>query len=952
MPSSPSMSRLLVRIAIVLVVWLSPALLLAQLEQRQPSPSSMSSGESRSRSPGTAQVRGRVTDKSGRPLQGVTLFVDQRHGTASDAEGQFTIGDLTPGSYTLRARYIGYASDSISVQVEENKIEPVAVTLAPASTSLGVVRVEAGRLNGQALSLNRQRVAENLVSVSSSQEIEALPNANAADAFSRLPGVSLQRHEGEGAAVQIRGMDGNLSNTTINGAHMSGKSEDNTGGDRRVYLDGVPAALLGAVQLNKTVTPDMDADAIGGTAAIETKSADAAPGFHFSGSYGRSDLMAASQRLVALTYGHRFNNKTALFVGYSTDNNARVYDDVEPTYARIKLPTGDSATIPAGTSAREYYTDRTRSGATARLDWSPADNTTLAISGIFSRFADYGTRYRQDHLLTATTVTPANAFTGTGTGMQATSNVQRRTPLDLTGMLGGKGTTFFGANTLDYSTTYSMDVYQRIDGRDLTFAQKKLNGSYDWTNPNYPEISPTGTYSDPTQFAFKSLKTDDEFSLGQDFAAALNFTMPGVTGDYSSAWKFGAKFRGERKEYNDAILNFNLNPGQVYTLATVLGKYSNPAHYWGHYPIAFSPDDHPAEQYLINNPGVLSVDPTTSLASALAQFSGSEKIASEYVAYTIDIDRAHLLFGLRAEQTSTSYNANATVPGTLTTNPVTGGLNYTDIFPNAQLKYALDDRTNLRLAVTTSMGRPLYSQIAPSVTLTSGAQPTDPNAISTGNPNLKAMTSVNEDIMLEHFLPGVGLIDLGLFAKQISNYIYSAAFVYSGAPYDGYHGTRPENTNKGTLEGAEAAWMQRFEFLPGLLSGIGIDANGTYTQSNTSTPTRSSFDLPRQSKWNGNLAATYGLGPVAARITYQYNGPYIYKLGDGTPSPTTGDTYMMPHTQVDASLNLEMSNRSQFVLQVLNLNNAPFGFYTGTSRTFIQKEFYGVTTTAAIRFTY
>jgi TonB-dependent receptor len=945
--SSSSTTRLALTLAL-----LAPIGLAAQMLPSQASRTPAAASESHQRSTGSARLHGRVTDKNARPLQGVTVFIDQRHGTSSDAEGQFAIGDLTPGSYVVRARFIGYASDSVTVKVGDSAAEPLTIMLAEMSTSLSAVRVEAGRLDGQALSVNRERVAENLISVSTAEEIAALPNANAADAFSRLPGVSIQRHEGEGASVQIRGIDGNLTNTTINGAHMSGKSEDNTGGDRRVYLDGVPAALLGSVQLNKTLTPDMDADAIGGSAGIETKSADAAPGFRFSGSYGRSDLKSAAQWLGTASFGRRFNNRTALFVGYSTDYNARIYDDVEPTYARIKLSTGDSATIPAGTSAREYYTDRSRTGTTARLDWSPSDNTTLAISGLYSRFADYGTRYRQDHLLTASSVTPTGALTGSGTGMQATSNVQRRTPLDQTGMFGGRGTTVLGANVLDYSMNYSMDQYQRKDGRDLTFAQKKLTGTYDWTNPLYPEISPAGTYSDATLFNFKSLKTDDENSLGQDFATAVNLTIPVTTGNYAAAFKFGAKYRAEQKEYNDAILSYVLNPGQVYTLATVLGTYSNPNHYWGHYPIAFSPDDHPAEQYLITNPSVLSVDPTTALASALAQFSGSERIASAYAAYNVDIDRAHLLIGLRAEQTSSTYNANATVPGTLTTAPVTGGITYTNIFPNAQLRYALDDRTNLRVALTTSMARPLYSQLAPSVSLASGAQPTDPNAISTGNPNLKAMTSVNQDLLLEHFLPGVGLVEVGLFAKQISNYIYSAAFVYSGAPYDGYHGTRPENTSKGTLEGVESAWMQRFDFLPGVLSGLGIDANGTYTQSNTSTPTRSSFDLPRQSKWNGNLAATYGLGPVAARLTYQYNGPYIYKLGDGTPNPTTGDTYMMPHTQVDASLNYEVSSRSQFVMQVLNLNNAPFGYYTGTSRTFIQKEFYGVTTTASMRFTY
>src|SRR5262249_22311768 len=155
------------------------------------------------------------------------------------------------------------------------------------------------------------------------------------------------------------------------------------------------------------------------------------------------------------------------------------------------------------------------------------------------------------------------------------------------------------------------------------------------------------------------------------------------------------------------------------------------------------------------------VDPTTVLAAKLATFTGHEKIASEYASYGIDVDRAHFLLGVRAEETTTSYDSFGSVQGpnnTITgTRSLSGGKSYMNVFPNAQVRYALDDETNLRVALTTSMARPLYSDLAPTVTIASGALPTDPNALSAGNANLKPMTSVNEDVMFEHFLPSVGL---------------------------------------------------------------------------------------------------------------------------------------------------------------------------------------------------
>lgn len=346
---------------------------------------------------GRAVINGQVVDASGRGLQGATIYIDQRHFASSLADGAFAIGDLAPGRYVVHARFVGDAPDSVVANVKDDGAT-VIIRLKPAAV-LSTVRVEAVRLSGQARSLNRQRVADSLVTVSTNEEIMALPNANGADAFARMPGVSLQRHEGEGSAVQVRGIDANLTSVTLNGAHMGGKSEDSPGGDRRVYLDGMPASLLGAAVLSKTLTPDMDADAVGGSVGMETLSADAAPGIRLAGNYGRSDLQNAPAWLGSASYGKRYNRTTALFIGYSADHNSRVYDDVEPTYARIKLPSGDSTNVPTSTSAREYWTDRMRQGGTVRLDWKPVENTTLNIIGLISNFHDYAVRYRQDHTL-------------------------------------------------------------------------------------------------------------------------------------------------------------------------------------------------------------------------------------------------------------------------------------------------------------------------------------------------------------------------------------------------------------------------------------------------------------------------------------------------------------------------------------------------------------------------
>ncbi|HKW11653.1 MAG TPA: hypothetical protein VJO33_14805 [Gemmatimonadaceae bacterium] len=259
--------------------------------------------------------------------------------------------------------------------------------------------------------------------------------------------------------------------------------------------------------------------------------------------------------------------------------------------ARLRSPTRRLCSSFLGTSAREYWTDRLRQGGTVRFDWRPTDNTTLALTGVVANFKDYAIRYCQDRTLTASSTTPIDASHGTATaGMAATSNVQNRSPTDRTRMYGVRGSSLFGANVLDYNATYSFDQYRRVNTRDLTFQQKGLAGTYDWSSPLYPTISPAGTYSDPTKFVFKSLKVSNpEDARGNDYGTSVNLTMPVSTGSYAATFKLGAKFRYEEKSFNPNILNYLLAPGQTFTLAHVLGGFTNAHHYAGHYPIAMSP---------------------------------------------------------------------------------------------------------------------------------------------------------------------------------------------------------------------------------------------------------------------------------------------------------------------------------------------------------------------------
>jgi TonB-dependent receptor len=192
-----------------------------------------------------------------------------------------------------------------------------------------------------------------------------------------------------------------------------------------------------------------------------------------------------------------------------------------------------------------------------------------------------------------------------------------------------------------------------------------------------------------------------------------------------------------------------------------------------------------------------------------------------------------------------------------------------------------------------------------------------------------------------------GMISGGAFYKSLTDVILTRKFVYSGpfTAFDGYYGTEPSNGGAGHLWGLEAAWVQHFPFLPGLLSGLGVDLNYMHASSQVVIDqTGRQAPLLRQAPDIGNAALVYDRGPVSFRMGWTYNAAYIFSYGDGTAT-ANGDTYMYEHSQIDASLIYTLSPSIAIQVQGLDLNNAQFGFFQGNldHRYDIQREYYGET---------
>jgi TonB-dependent receptor len=270
----------------------------------------------------------------------------------------------------------------------------VSAVLTVGSDSESVI-VTAERAHGEAEAINEEKIADNILNVLPSEVITSLPNANIADAVGRLPGVTLERDEGEGKYVQIRGTEPRLANLTIDGVEVPSPE----GGVRQVKLDTIPADLIESVQINKTLQANMNGDAIGGSVNLVTKKAGDRPNVTLSGAGGFTPIIDTRKVYeFGVIAGQRFGaqKRLGLMISGSYDFNGRGIDDVEPAPWEA-LCVGDPASCPpiapgtkfvpniTSVAIREYLYDRKRFGFGASADYRLSDSTKSLCSWPFLR---------------------------------------------------------------------------------------------------------------------------------------------------------------------------------------------------------------------------------------------------------------------------------------------------------------------------------------------------------------------------------------------------------------------------------------------------------------------------------------------------------------------------------------------------------------------------------------
>jgi TonB-dependent receptor len=925
-------------------------------------------------------ITGTVTDSSHSVLPGALIEIkssDKR--VVSDSQGQFRITDVAPAEYMLTVTYLGFAPFTTSVKVESGQEAAVNAELHVASNEDQLI-VTAERLHGEAEAINTERTADDIVQILPVNVITSLPNTNIADAVGRLPSVTLERDEGEGKYVQIRGTEPRLSNVTVNGVHLPSPEA----GVRNIKLDALPSNIVDSIQVSKTLAPNQEGDAIGGSVNLITKT----PGekaTYTAGIQGGYTPIQNGRSLYGAdgTVGKRFgvNKQFGVLLGGEYDHNNRGIDDLEPGQAcagpnaKCQLsPTSANFALINTEDLRTYQYDRSRYGFDADVDYNVKPGWTLYLKGLYADFLDYGSTF----------VYTPNAGgivsnSGSQTAFDNTGNMQyreyiRRPDQGAFSMLAGSNQAI---SSWVFNYQFAVSRAHNYGGQD--FPTTTFNGpsnvqfALNESDPLRPKLTPQDSVNiyDPTTYSINNTEYPSYKSSELDYQGNASLARTYSLGSHASTFEMGMEGRDAHKIQNENDQFFNaLN---TYTMDQVLGRASNPNYYDRFFTIG-SLTDYSKIQSLVSSQLQTGFTPDLNkdhIRSDPANWDTSERVWAGYVMNSITFGKVRFVGGLRIEATATKFNANEVTLNSgayVSTTPVSGNGGYINYLPSIQAQYMIQPNTTLRLSYGRGISRPNFTDMVPSVQVDPNASP---KSLQVGNPALLPTKANNYDILIEHYFQRLGILQGGVFYKTLINPIYAtASFVSASDPnFPGFLQQESINGPSAHIAGVEASWQQRLSILPGLLNGLGVSANYSYSTSRASFPAGFSggrIDHPalqRQAPNTWNIGLTYDKARFSGRFAVSHNDANIYAYqyvhdptnptGDGDPivgiKGPLGDQYLYAHTQFDIQGSYRIYRELELVASGLNLSNEVFGFYTGSKIYPNQREFYHPTVIIGLR---
>ncbi|MEG3172556.1 TonB-dependent receptor [Sphingomonas sp. ZB1N12] len=875
------------------------------------------------------------------------------------------------------------ASSGVNTAPSGDQGQGVEAAAAPGGDDIVVTGVRASLRSAQAIKRNSDQIVDSIVA----EDIGKLPDRNVAEALQRISGIQVTRNYGEGSSVAIRGLT--QVRTELNGRDIFTASGTGTS----LSLEDIPSELLAGIDVYKNPSADLIEDQLSGTINLRTRKAFDFDGFKISAGVANTyyDLARKSQPTASVLLSDRWNTgigeigvlvsasyqKTVFSQDTISTEPFNTLDPNDPDAATRAASiaslatlgrTGQVTTLPRGTGIGQVNGARRRFGIDASLQWRPTD--TLEFTGEVFR-NDYKFRYDDFSYFAqptegATNVSPLPGapFTFAPNGdfqsgtfqnirVAANTSLENRHSTTTDYSLNGKWrptsnlTITADGQYVDSKTTRTRSIVG-LNGNNDGMLFQNISGDV----PSFQITTPTGLTNAATYGSAFYLDNLNR-SRGKDKTARLD-------GEYKfdnsvlRSIKLGVRYADRSNLYSDTGYRYtglNAVPSQL-EFADFSKFFHGDADLFGN-ALLFSrgiTQDYDLTRATLGITTLPSYLPSSTTTQSQKTYTGYATAFFNAADLPVPIDGN---IGLRVVQTKlavagfyqqtdliTPPGGTAQVTGPTTFVAAGNKDDYTSVLPSANFRAHLTERLQLRLALSKNISRPDLNQLNPSLNITEPgrAQIAQLQYTSGGNPNLKPMTAKNVDASAEWYFAPTGSLTVAGFYKDISDYIQTGisnrAVTFTDGLTANYSVTSYSNVSNAKVKGAEVAYQQFFDFLPGPLAGLGAQANFTFVDSQAPSPATEGpvRDLPLQglSKYNYNLIGIYELGIISARVAYNWRSKYLV----ATSSNGSGNlpVFQKPSGQLDASITANVTPHFSLTLNAVNLTNT------------VRSTFYGITT--------
>lgn len=831
-------------------------------------------------------IRGVVRDSStNESLIGANvIIVGTSLGAATDLEGKYMIEAVPAGQYTIKCSYIGYNSLERKITVSNN--QTIVLNFKLRNNALqGKEIVVSAQATGQAAAINQQVSSDKIVNVVSEQKIRELPDANAAEALGRLPGISIIRSGGEANQIIMRGLGESYTSITLDGTKLSPTDADSRGVD----LSTIAQGSLSGITVTKAITSDMDGQAIAGSVNFVTKTAPAVRTIQVTaqGSYGALDNTYNQYNFYG-NYGERFfNNLLGVQLFGNIEQRDRGSENYNVTYDQTLL---NNTQWSISDFAIQYTPEtRKRRGARLLLDYATPDGGVIKFDGDVDRTERRLSMIARDYPVEW--ATPDYNFTGQDINTNILS-------------LSLQGNNNINTWQINWNLSFTQSTTDEPYNYNLTFEEPSTldsNGNVLSGMKPVPVSLRHGPYQAIIPYAvdnfsyayltYGNVRTSNNLDFQRTVSVDIkrDYTFSDLSGELKFGGKYNDHYHRRSSKYDfapyyngtQAMNSIQLSNGQIVPKPWAAYGFGNLQKVGGLILMTNFIDNSTRNLYGLYslNPiidasrirnwynlsinGIDSTNMSPEYADGTAEdgtgYNALESVSAAYLMNTLNFGTfATLITGVRLEADNDRYASYYTTqPLSIYSvfNDTTAKHNESIVLPNVQMILRPTSFMNVRLAAYRGITRPDFNYRLPTYLLIGVAPYVGAPMVKIGNADLKNGSAWNYEVNVQFYGNQIGLISLSSYFKKIDNQVQflngfpifpnsnladSLGIQFKGnkRPFSTTYGLYyPYNSTKPTyVWGFELEQQTNFLFLPGFLKGLTLGYNLSLVKDQTYTP--------------------------------------------------------------------------------------------------------------------